>query len=106
MVLCGVTLYRTKKPHTLSSRLPWVFFNPAFMSNKPFDRVPQRRLAMKLNAHGIGGGVNRWITEWLLGRVQCVFTNGTSSGWSPVKSGVPRWSVFGSILFVPYINDT
>ena len=40
--------------------------------SKAFDRVPHCRLAMKLNAHGIGGDVNRWITEWLLGRVQRV----------------------------------
>ena len=52
---------------------------------------------MKLNAHGIGGDVNIWITEWLLGRIQIVVINGTSSGWSPVKSGVPKgqsWDQF------------
>ena len=26
--------------------------------SKAFDRVPQRRLAMKLSTHGIGGDVN------------------------------------------------
>ena len=73
--------------------------------SKAFDRVPHCRLAMKLNEHGIGGDVNRWITEWLLGRVHRVIINGTSSGWSPIKSGGPQGSVFGPILFVIYIND-
>ena len=73
--------------------------------SKAFDRVPHRRLAMKLSTHGIGGDVNRWITEWLLGRVQRVVINGPSSGWSPVKGGAPQGSVLGPIIFVIYIND-
>ena len=73
--------------------------------SKAFDRVPHRRLAMTLNAHGIGGDINRWITERLLGRVQHVVINGTSSGWLPVKRCVPQGSVLGAILFVIYIND-
>ena len=70
--------------------------------SKAFDWVPHCWLAMKLNTHGIG---NRWITERLLGRVQRVVINGTSSRWSPVKSGVSQESVLGAILFVIYIND-
>ena len=52
---------------------------------------------MKLNAHGIGGDVNRWITEWLLGRVQRVVINGTSSGGHLLRVVSPKgqsWDQF------------
>ena len=65
--------------------------------SKAFDRVPHRRLAMKLNAHGIGGDVNRWITEWLLGRVQRVVISGTSSGGHLLRVVTPKgpsWDQF------------
>ena len=50
-------------------------------------------MAVKLNANGIGGDVNRWITEWLLDRVQRVVINGTRSGWSPFSKG-QSWDQF------------
>jgi len=54
---------------------------------KAFDKVPHRRLLMKLSAHGIAD-VIRWIKNWLTDRKQRVVLNGQYSGWSDVLSGV------------------
>ena len=59
----------------------------------------------KLTAHGIGGKVWNWIRDWLSEREQRVVLLGSTSTWSPVKSGVPHGSVLGSVVFFIYIND-
>ena len=56
---------------------------------KAFDKVPHRRLMHKLTAHGICSKVWNWIRDWLSGREQRVVLLGSTSTWSPVKSGVP-----------------
>ena len=39
---------------------------------KVFDKVPHQRLLLKLNVHGIGGGLIDWIEQWLTDRRQRV----------------------------------
>jgi len=71
---------------------------------KHLTKSSHHRLLLKLEAHGIGGSVLRWIESWLCGRKQRVMLGGQVSDWSEVLSGVPQGSLLGPILFVlPYI---
>ena len=73
--------------------------------SKAFDKVPHKRLLLKLKGIGIKGQLLEWISDWLSNRSQQVQVKGSLSDWAMVKSGVPQGSVLGPILFLIYVND-
>jgi hypothetical protein len=70
---------------------------------KAFDRVPHRRLPLKLQHFGVRGLMLRWIQAFLSNRTFSVKVRDSKSYDRTVASGVPRGSVLGSLLFVIYV---
>ena len=72
---------------------------------KAFDKVPHRRLAVKLNYYGIRGNLLTWIESFLQNRSQLVVVDGHYSSPITVRSGVPQGTVLGPHFFF-YISMT
>jgi Reverse transcriptase (RNA-dependent DNA polymerase)/Endonuclease-reverse transcriptase len=72
---------------------------------KAFDKVPHKRLMVKVRAKGISGKLYNWIEAWLRGRTQSVAVGSAESADSNVESGVPQGTVMGPPLFTIFIDD-
>ncbi|CAM4548729.1 unnamed protein product [Lepidochelys olivacea] len=73
--------------------------------SKAFDTMPHGELLVKLEKMGINMKIERWIRNWLTGRLHRVLLKGELSGWREVTSGVPEGSVLGPILLNCFITD-
>ena len=66
-----------------------------------FNRVPHKRLCMKLEHYGIRGPALLWLENFLSDRTQQVILDGCHSDTLPVTSGVPQGTVLAPLLFYP-----
>ena len=73
--------------------------------SKAFDKVDHEVLLNKLRYYNIPELYLNWFKNFLDGRKQSVYLNGSYSYSSSVQSGVPQGSVLGPLFFIIYIND-
>ena len=72
---------------------------------KAFDTVNHEILLHKLDYYGIRGPALNWFKSNLTDRMQCTEIGNTQSKLEYIKSGVPKGSVLGPLLFLLYINE-
>jgi len=72
---------------------------------KAFDTVTHELLLKKLEHYGFRGITLKLMTSYLSNRKQCVSYGNLLSDYQLIKTGVPRGSILGPILFNLFVND-
>ena len=73
--------------------------------SKVFGKVWHIGHLFKLQAYGAGGELLSLLENYIEKCKQRVVSNGQTSEWRKINSGVPKGSVLGHLLFIIYIND-
>ena len=95
--------------NTISCVIPYSKYNNVdsiyLDFSKAFDKVDIGLLCHKLRDMGISGKLGIFLNNFLSNRKQYILANGSKSGQSEVKSGVPQGTVLGPVFFLILINE-
>ena len=55
---------------------------------KTFDKVPHKRLLLKMQQYCIKGNISNWVKAFLSDRNKTVIVKGSTSSWEDITSGI------------------
>ena len=70
-----------------------------------FDVVDHGILLNKLKLYGFDEQALKWMENYLSGRSQAVFIDGSLSSFLPVDIGVPQVTILGPLCYILFTND-
>ena len=70
-----------------------------------FDVVDHGILLSKLKLYGFDEDALTWMKDYLSGRTQAVYIDGSLSSLLPVDVGVPQGSILGPLCYILFTND-